>query len=67
LESLGPEPVPFGYCYGQWAAIKEMMNEGDELWLYSSFMERRHPLALEAGLALVRNGEVVASMMNLIS
>jgi len=43
------------------------MQEGDELWEFCSSWESWQKLAGRAGIALVRNGEVVASvdtMMN---
>lgn len=67
LDDLGPDPVPFGYSYGKWGVMKEMMKAGDELWIFSSPSESWANLAGRAGIALVRKGRVIASMVNLLN
>ncbi len=66
-DQLGPDPVPFGFQNNEWRALLAQMQEGDELWEFCSSWESWQNLAGRAGIALVRNGEVVASvdtMMN---
>ncbi len=66
-DRLGPDPVPFGFQNNEWRALLAQMQEGDELWEFCSSWESWQNLAGRAGIALVRNGEVVASvdtMMN---
>ncbi|MCG3770316.1 MAG: hypothetical protein JW384_01462 [Nitrosomonadaceae bacterium] len=57
---LGPVAIPFGFCHGLWQ--KRILNElksGDELWEYSSHADSWEHWAGRAGIALVRNGEIV--------
>ena len=48
-----------------WRELKSRMIEGDELWQYSSPAEDWKNLMGEAGIALLRNGEIVEVMMTL--
>jgi hypothetical protein len=57
---LGPRPVPFGFAHYMWRAVREMMIDGDELWDYRSSPESWANLAGRAGIALVRQGRVIA-------
>lgn len=61
-ERLGPNPVPFGFIHDQWLALIARMQPGDELWQFSSPPESWQHLCGRAGVALVRNGEVVDSI-----
>jgi hypothetical protein len=60
---LGPNPVPFGFVNGKWRALLLEMKEGDELWAFSSSRESWAHLGGRAGIALVRDGEVVDSLI----
>jgi hypothetical protein len=62
-ERLGPDPVPFGFINDQWQALIAQMQPGDELWEWSTSPESWANLAGRAGIALVRNGEVIDSFM----
>lgn len=53
---LGRKPIPFGFLYGRWHALRSQMQDGDELWEYNHYVG---PLFAESGIALVRGGEVV--------
>ncbi|MCI0701450.1 MAG: hypothetical protein L0241_10250 [Planctomycetia bacterium] len=64
---LGPEPVPFGFINAQWKALLAQMQPGDELWEFSSSQESWQALAGRAGIALVRTGKVVDSMVTMMS
>jgi len=64
---LGPEPVPFGFINDKWKALLAQMQPGDELWEFSSSEESWQHLAGRAGFALVRNGEVVASIVTMMN
>ena len=48
-----------------WQALKSRMTEGDEIWQYTSPAEDWANLVGEAGIALVRNGEIAEIMMTL--
>lgn len=46
------------------APLLVQMQEGDELWTYSSPQLTWNDLAGEAGVALVRNGTIVAHVVS---
>jgi hypothetical protein len=60
---LGPDPVPFGFVNNKWRALLAEMQEGDELWEFSSSRESWAHFGGRAGVALVRHGEVVSSLV----
>ena len=62
-DRLGPEPVPFGWCAGQWYQLLKMMRDGDEIWEYCSDPDSWERLAGQAGIALVRNGRVIRKVI----
>jgi hypothetical protein len=53
------DSVPFGFCNGEWEALKAEMLPGDELWRFSSPPEDWERRMGWEGVALVRDGEVV--------
>jgi hypothetical protein len=55
--------VPFGFCNGEWEAMKAAMLPGDELWRFSSPSEDWERLMGWEGVALVRHGEVVSCVV----
>jgi hypothetical protein len=58
---------PFGFRNAEWEALKAEMRPGDELWTFSSSAKSWRSLAGRAGIALVRNGtpiETLVSVMN---
>ncbi len=61
------EGKPFGYQNAQWEEFKAKMIIGDELWEFSSSSESWDSLAGRAGVALVRNGEVIDSIVTIMS
>ena len=60
---LGDAPVPFGFSNGDWSQLLAIMQDGDELWTFSTSEESWKHLAGRAGISLVRNGEVIRSMV----
>ena len=66
-ERLGPQPVPFGFQNQRWLEFKGQIQEGDELWEFSSPPETWKNLRGRAGLSIVRNGEIVDSLVTLMS
>jgi len=59
---LGTQPLPFGFQNGVWRELIAGMREGDELWEYSSPDHFWKHYAGRAGIAVVRNGEIVDSI-----
>ncbi len=59
--------VPFGYMHRTWIALRKKMLEGDELYEFNSSDESWEHLAGREGIALVRNGEIVADIVTLMS
>ena len=64
---LGPVPIPFGFQNAQWKALLAQMMEGDELWEFSTSPESWRALAGSAGIALVRDGQVIVSILTKMS
>lgn len=62
-ERLGPEPVAFGFLHWLWLELLDQMEEGDELWTFSSSPGTWRSLCGRAGVALVRNGKIVDSLV----
>jgi len=62
-DRLGPAPIPFGFQNDKWRALLAEMREGDELWEFTSSPESWRNLAGRAGIALVRRGEVVRTIV----
>jgi hypothetical protein len=57
------ELKPFGYCNAEWERLKRAMQPGDELYHFSSSPESWKHLAGRRGIALVRNGEIIADII----
>ncbi len=53
----------FGLIQDQWDALRSQMIAGDELWTYG----RGSGLSCEGGLALRRNGHVIAKIITMQS
>lgn len=66
-DRLGPDPVPFGFDNDKWRKLLNQMQDGDELWEFVSSRESWKALAGRAGIALVRNGEVVTSIVTMMN
>jgi hypothetical protein len=62
-DRLGPAAVPFGFQNDKWRALRAEMQEGDELWEFTSPPESWANLGGRAGIALVRDGEVVRTLV----
>lgn len=56
-----------GYLSAEWEALKAKMIDDDELWEFSSPKEDWDSLAGREGIALVRNGQVIASIVTFMS
>jgi hypothetical protein len=60
---LGSSPVVFGFIHDQWMKLVNQMQPGDELWEYSSKKEDWDELIGESGIALVRNGKTIDTIV----
>ncbi|RTM03363.1 MAG: hypothetical protein EKK31_18550 [Hyphomicrobiales bacterium] len=56
---------PFGHSNSQWEALKAGMQPGDELWTFTSSPASWRALAGSAGIALVREGRIVATIVTM--
>jgi len=63
LDSLGPEPVTFGYLHNEWLKLKENIREGDVLWEFRSPKKTWVEYCGRQGVCLVRNDEIVYSIV----
>ena len=64
---LGTEPVPFGFQNAHWRALLDQISGGDKIWGFSSSLESWNALAGREGIALVRNGEIIAAIVTKMS
>jgi hypothetical protein len=53
----------FGFQNGEWLEFIAKMQDGDELWTFTSSDESWEHLCGCAGIALVRRGEIVDSIV----
>lgn len=66
-EDLGPFPIPFGYMNDQWLEFKNKIQDGDQIWEFSSSTEEWMNLVGRAGLCIVREGRIVESIVTAMS
>ena len=64
---LGPKLVFFGFKHQEWMSLKEKIQEGDELWEFSSPKYCWVHRAGRAGISIVRKGEIVDSIITLMN
>ena len=64
---LGCVPLPFGFQNDRWLRLKEQLRAGDELWEFASASDSWQHLAGRAGICIVRNGEVVDSIVTVMN
>ena len=62
-EQLGADPIPFGFINQEWLALKSQIQEGDELWEFSSPPEDWKHFRGRGGICIVRRGEIVGSIV----
>ena len=61
------KPGPYGVPKKEWVKLKSQMEEHDEIFSFSSPPQSWENLAGRAGYALVRDGEVVASIVTMMN
>jgi hypothetical protein len=66
-DRLGPAPVPFGFQNDKWRALLAEMQDGDELWEFASSPESWKDFHGRAGIALVRRGDVVRTLVTIMN
>jgi hypothetical protein len=60
---LGPEPVPFGFINQAWLNLKSLIQEGDELWEFSSPKVTWECLVGREGIVLIRKDKEIAHII----
>jgi hypothetical protein len=58
---------PFAGLNAEWEGLKARMQPGDELWTFASSPESWRNLAGRAGIALVRNGQIVERLVTMMN
>lgn len=58
--------IPFGYSNSQWLYMLKIMEDGDRLFVFRSPEETWRCFAGLEGIALVRNGKIVADLVLLL-
>lgn len=64
---LGPMGVPFGFMNEEWKALLARMVQGDQLWEFRSPDYTWPAFHGRAGIAVVREGKVVAALVTRVS
>ena len=59
--------IPFGFTNWQWVTLKSKMIPGDELWEFRSPPDSWAHLCGRAGVSLVRDGQVIDSIVTLMN
>ena len=67
IPELGPLPVAFGFQNAEWLEFIAKMQDGDELWRFTSSAGSWEHLCGRAGIALVRRGEIVDSIVTVMN
>jgi hypothetical protein len=67
LDELGPEPILFRHIHERWLQFKSQMRKGDELWTFRNSDKEWVELCGRKGFCIVRNGEIVAGFITLLS
>ena len=57
----------FGARNEEWEKLKSQMVEGDELWTFASPAASWQDLGGRLGVSLVRHGQVISSLVTLMS
>jgi hypothetical protein len=58
---------PFGFNNAKWEDLKSEMQPGDELWIFSSPPESWQAHAGRSGIALVRNGIPIKTLVGVMN
>jgi hypothetical protein len=58
---------PFAFLNDKWEALKARMQPGDELWTFASSPQSWRDLAGRAGIALVRNGQIIERLVTMMN
>ncbi len=58
--------TPFGHNSGQWEIILRLMQEGDRLYEFRSPEDTWDNYSGKEGIALVRNGAIIADLVKLL-
>lgn len=66
LVRVDGKTTPFGHNCGQWAIILRLMQEGDRLYEFRSPEETWDNYSGKEGIALVRNGAIIADLVKLL-
>jgi hypothetical protein len=65
--ALGGDAVPFGFRNNEWRALLAKIADGDEIWEFRNSESSWQLLRGRAGVALVRDGEVIDVLITSLS
>ena len=66
-EQFGKRGVPFGFLNSEWRELVAHMIDGDEIWEFRSPGITWERLAGRAGICLVRDGEIIDSIVTMMN
>ena len=64
---LGPASVTFDYQSRRWLDFKRQIQEGDELWEFRSPFQTWLHLRGRQGICIVRDGEIIDSIVTVLN
>jgi hypothetical protein len=67
IKELGEAPFPDIFEYPEWLKFKSQIQEGDELWVFSSSSDAWESLCGSAGICIVRNGIIIDKYVTVVS
>jgi hypothetical protein len=59
--------LPFAFRHGEWEELKSSMLNGDEIWTFASSADSWRHLAGRAGIALVRDGVPIKTIVTIMN
>jgi hypothetical protein len=66
-ERPGSAPVPFGMQNREWVKFKRQIKDGDELWEFCSPPKSWEDLCGRAGICIVRDGEIIDTIVTIMN
>ncbi len=63
IDRLGHEPIPFGFQNSEWLDLIDHMEDGDELWLFSSDAKTWKRKVGREGIVLIRGDTIVKKLV----
>jgi len=64
---IGPDPVPLGFYNHHWKTLKSKLQDGDELWQFTTPKESWINMCGRAGIWIVTDGEIAEYFITIMN